>query len=79
MRVLNLVMAVLDIPTQIFLGIYCIWALITTIVSRMILNVREAELGILHDLDDYSSSSTSKTSKTSEHSEQMQEGPMVLY
>lgn len=45
MRVLNLVMAVLDIPTQIFLGIYCIWGIITTIVSRMILGVREVEHG----------------------------------
>jgi len=45
LRVLNLIMAFLDIPTQIFLGIYCIWGFVTTTVSRMIINVRAGEIG----------------------------------
>ncbi|KIJ37083.1 hypothetical protein M422DRAFT_69494 [Sphaerobolus stellatus SS14] len=43
MRVLNLIMAVIDLPTQIFLGIYGIWGILLTIVSRMILDTRQAE------------------------------------
>lgn len=40
---LNLVISVTAPASRILIGTYCIWALITTIVSRMILNVQEAE------------------------------------
>ncbi|KAF8509772.1 hypothetical protein BU17DRAFT_70327 [Hysterangium stoloniferum] len=45
LRALNLIMAFLDIPTQMFLGIYCIWGFVMTTVSRMIINTRAGEIG----------------------------------
>lgn len=44
MRVLNLVISIISAPSQIFLDLCCIWALVTATISRMIINVREAEL-----------------------------------
>lgn len=54
---LNLVVAITAPASEVFLGAYCIWALVTTIVSRMIINLQEAEKrvsGEIHAVNAYS-------------------------
>ncbi|KAF8479435.1 hypothetical protein JB92DRAFT_3102217 [Gautieria morchelliformis] len=82
LRILNLVMAVRDVPTQIFLGIYFIWAVITTLISRMIIDIREAELCVSEEIefDDSRSYQSSQTSSLQyEKFEKTQEEPLVTH
>ncbi|KAF8581173.1 hypothetical protein K439DRAFT_1619244 [Ramaria rubella] len=69
LRILNLLMTLLDVPTQIFLGIYCIWAFITTIVSRMVIDVRSAEISYRDDVKSDQESSLTSYETCQLHSE----------
>ncbi|KAF8532581.1 hypothetical protein JB92DRAFT_2841423 [Gautieria morchelliformis] len=44
LRLLNLVMAVSSDPSRVMLGVCLIWSLVTTLVSRMIMNLRLVEI-----------------------------------
>jgi len=57
-RILNLVLAIKAPASQTLLGIYCIWCLITAIVSRMMINLREAKLVMRNNDCEYEDEST---------------------
>lgn len=54
-----------------------IWAVITALISRMIINIRKAELDIHEGIDSDNSDNSSQTSSSSLRSDK--DEPLVVY